>query len=523
MGLLLGNTNYLPIMKKRKATADNIIINGALNNSVNSWAIHSNNTVSFRDDYTTIKLMATGTGTYANTQYFPLISGGTASTKQIIYACAKVRSRTANTSYPRVYLSYYKNGSDTVSYSNLSSIDGLTGNELNDGEWHIMSGHVHTYNSNTGDYFDYNRIAFGISTATTGDEMDIKEVYLVNLTDAFGAGNEPTKNWCDANLTNYAEKIPIQNGRLIDETYSEIYIGNELIYPIKKFSTRFITVGTDDGTRYSLDGYNWFEMTGINSSHTLQAVAYGDGRLVAVGNDGKSYYSLDGETWVAMTGLDASYNFSGVAFGNDRFVTIGESGRSYYSLDGETWTRFTGLSTGNDYTDIIYADDRFITVGQDASAAYSLDGESWVSMSGLPDNNYGSNLIYVDNIVYCLVSNETIYQSTDKTKWTRKSTLPTTTNMENFAYGNGIYVISSIGKNTTKKITAYYSTNLIDWTEYSIPIEYSTSSAEKIVFEKDRFLIFGNRGFFAYSFDGITWTAASFGNSNTITNDAIFA
>ncbi len=40
-----------------------------------------------------------------------------------------------------------------------------------------------------------------INRATSGwADVNIKEVMIVNLTTTFGAGNEPTKAWCDVNL-----------------------------------------------------------------------------------------------------------------------------------------------------------------------------------------------------------------------------------------------------------------------------------------------------------------------------------
>ena len=502
MGLLLGNTNYLPIMKKRKTTADNIIINGALNNSVNSWTIHSKNTVSFTDDYTTIKLTSTGTGgTYANAQNFSLISGSTASTKQIIYACAKVRARTTNTSYPRVYLSYYKNGSDTVSYSNLSSIDGLTGNELNDGEWHTVSYRAVTYNDSG--YYDYHRIAFGISAATTGDEMDIKEVYLVNLTDAFGAGNEPTKDWCDSNLTNYAEKIPIQNGRLVDETYSEIYIGDELIYPTKKFSSRFIAVGDNGGAYYSFNGITWTKMTGLPTSPEYYDVAFGNGVAVAVGA-GYIYYCDDGETWKKSNSTAGSAYFSAVAFGNGVFVaTYGESTTCRYSSDGINWTN-GGKLPSHPNNNLAFGKGVFVLTSHGGGHAYSTDlGLTWNDLDSL--NNV---LSYVNDIEFCkdkfiaVGTGKSSAYSYDGINWNPMAiNSSASASIYSVAYGMGKYV--AIGQYDY----SYYSTDGITWTRGGS--DTGAGFRGDLAFGKDRFVLTGELGDNAYSLDGINWTSST--------------
>ena len=502
MGLLLGNTNYLPIMKKRKTTADNIIINGALNNSVNSWAIHSKNTVSFTDDYTTIKLTGTGTGTYANTQHFSSISGSTASTKQIIYACAKVRARTTNTSYPRVYLSYYQNGdTSTAKFVNLSSIDGKTQTELNDGEWHTVSYRGVTYNDSG--YYDYHRIAFGIGVATTGDEMDIKEVYLVNLTDAFGAGNEPTKDWCDSNLTNYAEKIPIQNGRLVDETYSEIYIGDELIYPIKKFSSRFIAVGDNGGAYYSFDGITWTKMTGLPTSPEYYDVAFGNGVAVAVGS-GYIYYCDDGETWKKSNSTAGSAYFSSVAFGNGMFVaTYGESSTSRYSSDGINWTNGGKLpSTTNN--NLAFGKGVFVSTNNGGDHSYSTDlGLTWNDLDSL--NNILPN---VNDIEFCkdkfiaVTNAQSAAYSYDGINWTPMViNSSSSASIYSVAYGMGKYV--AIGAYDY----SYYSADGITWTKGgSAP---GAAARGDLAFGKDRFVFTGELGDAAYSLDGINWKSSA--------------
>ena len=209
----------------KKTTADNILKNGSLAKNTDGWTISSYNTVTQKDGYTNIKITRAGTGTYPNYQMFETISGNTSETRQVIYACAKVRGKSTNVSYPRVYLSRYSNGSSSVNYSDFASIDGKSGTALNDGDWHIVSTQVQTYNTSSGAYFDYFRVAFGISSATINDEMDIKEVYLVNLTETFGKGKEPTKEWCDANLTTYADKIAITNGQSVARKIKNGYVG----------------------------------------------------------------------------------------------------------------------------------------------------------------------------------------------------------------------------------------------------------------------------------------------------------
>lgn len=193
--------------------------NNSLRTNYAFWDISSNYTVTQNDGYVTITLNTSGgssAGAYACAHVFSsIVTGNTEETKQYLYWQAKVRGRKTNVSWPCIYSRYYTNGSTDPSYNfYVTAIDGASEAGLNDDNWHILSGGLSTtYNSNSGNYFDYDRVAFGIRNCTTvGDTMDICDILVLNLTTAFGSGNEPTKAWCDQNIT-YS---PIYNRRIID-------------------------------------------------------------------------------------------------------------------------------------------------------------------------------------------------------------------------------------------------------------------------------------------------------------------
>ena len=149
--------------------------------------------------YTRITMKAnhsSATGTYPVVQTFSNAISGTGANKKIIYMQAKVRGLTSNVGYPRVYYTY-----NSSNYSNLTSIDGLSGTALNDANWHTLSMLAQT-ESASGTSFSISAISFGIQPGTTkNDSMDVKDIMVVDLTSAFGAGNEPSKSWCDTNLS----------------------------------------------------------------------------------------------------------------------------------------------------------------------------------------------------------------------------------------------------------------------------------------------------------------------------------
>lgn len=215
---------------------------------LNGWSINSKYQVStlYPDQpqgHTTITVLnndSSITGTYACYNLFSTISGNTSETRQVIYCQAKIRGSTNNTGLPRVYLRFYQNGDSTENYRNLTPIEG-EGTNLNDGNWHTVYADAHTYNSNSGDYWDFDRIAFGIQpTNTANDIMDIKDVMIVNLTEGFGRNQEPSNSWCHDNLPYFEGTTKIfdtyhSNATSVANLVKKIYVGvNNTARKVKK-------------------------------------------------------------------------------------------------------------------------------------------------------------------------------------------------------------------------------------------------------------------------------------------------
>lgn len=187
---------------------------------------------------------------------------------------------------------------------------------------------------------------------------------------------------------------------------------------------RFVCVGVYGGSHYSTDGLTWTAMTGLLTSNAYWGVTYGDGRFVCVGDSGLSYYSTDGQTWTAMTGLDTSVaQYYAVTYGNNRFVCVGYQGASYYSTDGLTWQAMTGLDKTQNYFGVTYGKDRFVCVGKAGKSYYSTDGLAWVAMSGL-STTYNA-VTYGNNRFVCVGDGGTSAYSTDGETWTTMSGLNT--------------------------------------------------------------------------------------------------
>lgn len=193
----------------------NILQNGALRNTTN-WSTQSSTYTTYTTgECVTITGTNNGTTAYPTTQSFDKFFGRSEEYKRVFYACGKTRSRTTNSAYPVIYLSYYENDVPTPLYLHLNSTDGLIETALNDNEWHTLSTTLTTFDSSN--YFDYFRIAFGMNALTIDNIVDFKDIAIFDLTEIFGRGNEPSKEWCDANINYVGNDIVISK---------EVYNGN---------------------------------------------------------------------------------------------------------------------------------------------------------------------------------------------------------------------------------------------------------------------------------------------------------
>lgn len=75
-----------------------------------------------------------------------------------------------------------------------------------DGEWHLASG----IQSFTGLYSETNWVCRSFTTDST-NEVERRNHMIIDLTESFGLGNEPTKEWCDANIPFFIGIKPFDN------------------------------------------------------------------------------------------------------------------------------------------------------------------------------------------------------------------------------------------------------------------------------------------------------------------------
>jgi len=198
---------YLGIQKS-PVTLTNILSNGALAPSAggaaaNGWQKNTTYyTYTNENGYLKVQLTSTynsdaeDSGSWYNAyQTFTTISGNTAATKQVVYFRAKIKVG-AGTVLPPTIFYYHASGSWT-------SMD-IRG--LDEDGWSLVSGYDTTYDSSTGTTKSFSRVGFGFQHSRSVhdgyyEEFCIKEFMVINLTNDFGAGNEPSWRWCDRNIS----------------------------------------------------------------------------------------------------------------------------------------------------------------------------------------------------------------------------------------------------------------------------------------------------------------------------------
>lgn len=210
-----------------------------------------------------------------------------------------------------------------------------------------------------------------------------------------------------------------------------------------EISNRYLMMGKNGLAKYSLDGSQWIDMTGIDSTASCNKFVYGDGKIVAVGDDGKSYCSVDGTSWNSMSGLRKDCKYTQLVYGNNVFVCAGALNDSsdkgaimYYSTNGVDWieaniinssssigyhTGYMALYTENNYsyiTQLIYYNDNFYVVlnsyvistnSNNGIALYkSSNGKDWNIVDTISNSNTYDvyRLFASNNALYALQYND---------------------------------------------------------------------------------------------------------------------
>lgn len=300
---------------------------------------------------------------------------------------------------------------------------------------------------------------------------------------------------------------------------------------------KFYTFGGGGGAISSDGATTWVNNQGINSIITsapsgsfLSTVVKAGNRYYAYVRNNDSHKAMftssDLENWSQVNGIsDDTYEFQG-SFGNNVYVLISKnSGQTYYSNDGLNFTLGTAIST-DEISGINFINGLFLAyagAGRN-KISVSTDGAIWtsstVSIPGKGQFFYlNNNFVFIGNAQ----SGSDVYTSVNGTTWTTETRFEPTIEdpFSSQTISPVLYVFNKYYRlrcltnfnGTLEEISAYYSTNLVDWTKENTPIVnnnpqlFSPHSAE--VFENGQGIFFGFNGISITSTNGTAWTVGN--------------
>ena len=248
----------------------------------------------------------------------------------------------------------------------------------------------------------------------------------------------------------------------------------------------------------------------------LQDLALGDGRLVAVGIAGLTSTSTDGIHWTSGT-AGTTEDLTGVAFAFDRFHAVSSvSGRIFSTADGVNWTSLTTPTAG--MRRIAYGAGRLVAGGASGETLTSTNGTTWTGGSAATAE-FLLGINFINGQFVAVGTGGAIRTSPDGLTWTARSASGNRTNLQNAAFGNGLYVIP--GQSATLGRALLTSTDGITWREsiagagaIGVTLRGAAASSSALV-------AVGTSGSILHSTDGTRWTARASGTTTQL-NDVAF-
>lgn len=164
----------------------NLIKNGDFSNGLEGWAIqqasYGISDIVEENGEKVLRVKATNTGQTAIIGVKQNLSS--LNTQHMYYLCADIKFTAGGEG----------SESNTICGVNFNSFWLLGGKNVTS-DWSFYS-KLYSINSK----YSYNDISIGIYVQSLNDIGYFKNVKFYDLTEIFGAGNEPTQEWCDANL-----------------------------------------------------------------------------------------------------------------------------------------------------------------------------------------------------------------------------------------------------------------------------------------------------------------------------------
>ena len=234
----------------------NLVTNGDFSNGLNNWTVmqsnYSTNEIITENNENILKIQATNTGQSSVVGVTQIL---TLDPEHKYYLCAyiKFEEGTAGTS------------STTICGINFNTFWKLGGRNMSS-EWGSYSTIISINSS-----YSFEEFKIGMYLQSVNDTAYFKNIRLYDITEMFGSGNEPTKEWCDKNL--------IDGKTFLARKVKKMYMGVEGV-------ARCIFSG--DGLEYYGTATNLSKARG-----SMGATTVGNYALFGGGYSGGHYRNLD--------------------------------------------------------------------------------------------------------------------------------------------------------------------------------------------------------------------------------------
>lgn len=292
--------------------------------------------------------------------------------------------------------------------------------------------------------------------------------------------------------------------------YDAIYNSNNNI---------FVAVGQDDYICYSSDGINWTS-TYIGADSALYTIIYNEdsNMFVSAGNTGTGvacvYTSLNGIDWRRKDIISNTTYFFCMIYNKDinGYIGAGSYGSIFKSEDLSVWeTKVTGIN--GLLNSVVYSEEKklYVTVGFRGVILTSKDRKKWERQtSGV--QNFLRDIIYSPelNLFVAVGDNDSvpscgrIIASSNAKDWTIvKGYEYMSWNYFGIAYSSELNLFVAVGSSGAMS----YSTDGINWEQYSRMWTYNSLYEITCVKEKRLFIAVGGNGTIITSSDGMNWTS----------------
>lgn len=175
----------------------NQVVNGDFANGTTGWNILTGATLSAANNI----LSVTGNGTASATRAHT-VTNLDCVTNKVIYIRAKLKVTNTNCQNLYTRIGGSTSGDTNVVATQVSPVNGTS---------YLLAGRYILTSASTGKIQVYAWASYADAATANGKVMEVQQVIAVDLTAMFGAGNEPTQAWCDANFSYVNGIQPLMN------------------------------------------------------------------------------------------------------------------------------------------------------------------------------------------------------------------------------------------------------------------------------------------------------------------------